>query len=437
MTIRIIKADEFAPKRDMEYGTREQNEAVRRILAEVRDQGDEALIRFTEQFDRVRITSLRVGEEEIREAYRHVDEAFLQALRRARDNIRAFHEKQKRSSWIDLQDDGSMLGQIIRPLRRVGVYVPGGTAAYPSSVLMNVIPAQVAGVKEIAMATPPASGGEAGINPHILVAAAEAGVTEVYRVGGAQAIAALAYGTESIPAVDKICGPGNIYVALAKQAVYGVVDIDSIAGPTDIAVLADASANPVYVAADMLSQAEHDVMAQAILVTDNVKLAEEVREELERQLAALPRRDIAGESLESRGAIILVSDMREGAEVVNRIAPEHLEIMTADPMALLPEIVNAGAIFLGPYSSEPVGDYFAGPNHILPTNGTARFSSPLNVDDFVKKSSLISYSKRALLQNARDIMTLARHEGFEGHARAIQVRLEQNISPDQEGKNER
>ena len=424
MNIRILKAEEFAPKREMEYGTREQNEAVRSILADVGENGDEALIRLTERFDRVRIAKLRVDEEESREAYRVVDEAFLTALRRARDNIRAFHEKQKRTSWIDLQPDGSLLGQIVRPLRRVGVYVPGGTAAYPSSVLMNVIPAQVAGVREIAMVTPPASGGEAGINPHILVAAAEAGVTEIYRVGGAQAIAALAFGTETIPPVDKICGPGNIYVALAKQMVYGVVDIDSIAGPTDIAVLAAGTADPAYVAADMLSQAEHDVMAQAILVTDNERLARDVREELGRQLADLPRRHIAGQSLESRGAIILVRDLREGAEVINRIAPEHLEILTSDPFALLPDIANAGAIFLGPYSSEPVGDYFAGPNHILPTNGTARFSSPLSVDDFVKKSSLISYSRRALLDNGRDIMTLARHEGFEGHARAIRVRLE-------------
>jgi histidinol dehydrogenase len=325
---------------------------------------------------------------------------------------------------MEVSPDGTMLGMVIRPLRRVGLYVPGGKAAYPSSVLMNAIPAKVAGVPEIAMVTPPATGGREGIDPYILVAAAEAGVTEVYRVGGAQAVAALAYGTASIPAVDKICGPGNIYVALAKRAVFGAVDIDSIAGPSEIAVLADDSADPRHVAADMLSQAEHDEMASAMLITPSRALAAAVEAELKRQVEALPRREIARKSLEQYGAILLVQDLEEGAAVVNRLAPEHLEVMTADPLELLGKIENAGAIFLGPYSSEPVGDYYAGPNHILPTNGTARFSSPLNVDDFLKKSSLIRYSKEALRRDTAGIAALARHEGLEGHARAVEIRWE-------------
>jgi histidinol dehydrogenase len=422
--MKIIQADAFRLDRKMEYGTPEQNEAVQAIIREVMQDGDEALRRLSERFDGVRPDPLRVSEQEIRDAYRLVDPAFVEALRQAADNIRRYHEQQKRTSWFSLEEHGSLLGQVIRPLKRVGVYVPGGTAAYPSSVLMNVIPAKTAGVREIAMVTPPASGGERGINPHILVAAAEAGVTEIYRVGGAQAIAALAYGTASIPAVDKICGPGNIYVALAKRYVYGVVDIDSIAGPTDIAVLADDSADPVYAAADLLSQAEHDVLASAVLVTDSPALAERVQTEVRRQLETLPRRAIAEASIRERGAIVVTANLAEAADVVNRIAPEHLEIITRDPLALLGAIENAGAVFLGPYSSEPVGDYFAGPNHILPTNGTARFSSPLSVDDFLKKTSVISYTREALLANGQAIMTLARHEGFEGHARAIQVRLE-------------
>lgn len=428
--LQITEAHSYALERKVEYGTPEQNKAVQDIIDEVVRNKDEALRNFSERFDGVRPAELKVSSEEIQAAYESVEDEFITALRNAAANIRAFHEKQKRTSWFDQQDNGSLLGQVMRPLKRVGIYVPGGKAAYPSSVLMNAIPAQVAGVKEIAMVTPPATGGEAGINPYILVAAAEAGVTEIYKVGGAQAIAALAYGTESIPAVDKICGPGNIYVALAKRFVFGVVDIDSIAGPTDIVVLADGQANPVYVAADMLSQAEHDEMAAAILVTDSRELAEAVQVELDRQLDALPRREIAEVSLRERGALLTVQNLEEGTQVVNRIAPEHLEILTEDPLSLLGRIENAGAVFLGPYSSEPVGDYYAGPNHILPTNGTARFSSPLNVDDFIKKSSVISYSKQALLAGAKDIMTLARHEGFEGHARAIEVRL------DEEGGNQ-
>lgn len=425
--MRIMRPEQFGLQREVEYGTPEQNEAVRTIVEDVRLEGDAALLRYTERHDRVLLdaSALRVTQEEIEAAYDHVDAAFLTAIREAAVNIRSFHEKQMRTSWMDLKPDGTMLGQIMRPLKRVGVYVPGGKAAYPSSVLMNVIPAQVAGVPEIVMVTPPSTGGKAGIDPYILVAAAEAGVKEMYRVGGAQAIAALAYGTASIMPVDKICGPGNIYVALAKRAVFGVVDIDSIAGPSEIVVLADGAANASYIAADLLSQAEHDEMASAILVTPSQQLAEAVAIEVERQLSTLPREAIARASIDDYGAILIVDTLEAGIDVINRLAPEHLEVLTADPMSLLGLIENAGAIFLGPYSSEPVGDYFAGPNHIIPTNGTARFSSPVNVDDFLKKSSLIYYSKQALLANGDKIMTLARHEGLEAHARAIQIRLEQ------------
>jgi histidinol dehydrogenase len=424
--MRIMRAEQFGLKREVEYGTPEQNESALKIVADVKAEGDAALLRYTEQHDRVKLdaASLRVTQEEIQAAYALVDTDFLTAIREAAVNVRTFHEKQMRTSWMDLQQDGTLLGQIMRPLKRVGVYVPGGKAAYPSSVLMNVIPAQVAGVPEIVMVTPPATGGTAGIDPYILVAAAEAGVKEMYRVGGAQAIAALAYGTASIAPVDKICGPGNIYVALAKRAVFGAVDIDSIAGPSEIVVLADDSADPAYVAADLLSQAEHDEMASAILVTPSQQLAEAVAVEVERQLSTLPRQDIARSSIDSYGAVLLVDSLEAGIDVVNQLAPEHLEVLTVDPMRLLGYIHNAGAIFLGPYSSEPVGDYFAGPNHIIPTNGTARFSSPVNVDDFLKKSSLIYYSKEALFANGDKIMTLARHEGLEGHARAIEIRLE-------------
>jgi len=424
--MRMLRAEQFGLKREVEYGTPEQNEAVRQIVEAVRAEGDAALLSYTEKHDRVKLEAgaLRVLDAEIQAAYDRVDADFLVAIREAASNIRAFHEKQLRQSWVDIQPDGTMLGQILRPLKRVGVYVPGGKAAYPSSVLMNVIPAQVAGVPEIVMVTPPATGGQEGIDPYILVAAAEAGVKELYRVGGAQAIAALAYGTESIPPVDKICGPGNIYVALAKRAVFGAVDIDSIAGPSEIVVLADETADAAYVAADLLSQAEHDEMASAILVTTSQKLGDDVAAEVERQLATLPKADIARKSIETNGAVLLAETMEEAIAAVNRMAPEHLEIIAKDEMVLLGKIENAGAIFVGPYSSEPVGDYFAGPNHILPTNGTARFSSPVNVDDFVKKSSLIHYSKAALQANGDKIITLARHEGLEAHARAIEIRLD-------------
>lgn len=419
-------ASGFRLDRQSEYGSPEQNQAVAEIVTAVRQEGDAALLRYTERFDGVALTpdKLPVDAEEIRAAYAKVAPDFVTALRQAAANIRSYHEKQKRNSWIDVAEDGTMLGMMIRPLRRVGLYVPGGKAAYPSSVLMNAIPAKVAGVPEIAMVTPPATGGHEGINPYILVAAAEAGVTEIYRVGGAQAVAALAYGTASIPSVDKICGPGNIYVALAKRAVYGTVAIDSIAGPSEIVVLADDSADPRHVAADMLSQAEHDEMASAVLVTPSAELARAVEAELGRQLAVLPRKAIAEQSLAQYGGILVVESIEEGVETVNRLAPEHLEVMTADPQALLGQIETAGAIFLGPYSAESVGDYFAGPNHILPTNGTARFSSPLNVDDFLKKSSLIQYSKEALRRDAPNIAVLARYEGLEGHARAVEIRME-------------
>ncbi|MFS1514826.1 histidinol dehydrogenase [Chengkuizengella sp. SCS-71B] len=422
--MKVLPAKQFTINKKVEYGSAEQNKAVQNIIETIIREKDEALIRFTEQFDGVQSVRLKVSKQEIDAAYEHVNDEFLVALRKAAENIKVFHEKQKRNSWMDLQEDGSLLGQVMRPLNRVGIYVPGGTAAYPSSVLMNAIPAQVAGVNEIVMVTPPSTNGEEGINPFILAAAKELGIKEVYRVGGAQSIAALAYGTETIRPVDKICGPGNIYVALAKREVYGVVDIDSIAGPTDITILADQSADASYVAADLLSQAEHDEMSTAILVTNSSNLALHVQKEVETQLNVLPRKEIASKSIEQNGVILIVDHIEEGIKVVNELAPEHLEIMMDEPMSILGKIENAGAIFLGRYSAEPVGDYFAGPNHILPTNGTARFSSPLNVDDFLKKSSVIYYSKNAILQNGEYIMQLARQEGFEGHARSIQIRLE-------------
>lgn len=423
--MRIVSAGQFQLKREVDYGSPEQNAVVKTIVSAVKNEGDVALLKYTEQLDGMKLSpeTLRVTEEEMRAAYDKVEPSFVAAISAAAANIRAYHARQKRNSWMDLQPDGSMLGQIIRPLKRVGVYVPGGKASYPSSVLMNVIPAQVAGVPEIVMVTPPATSGKEGIDPYILVAAAEAGVNEIYRVGGAQAVAALAYGTETIAPVDKICGPGNIYVALAKREVYGAVDIDSIAGPSEIAVLADDSADPAYVAADLLSQAEHDEMASAILVTTSEAFAKACQEEVQRQLAVLPRRDIAAASIEKYGVILLVDSIEEGIGVINQLAPEHFELMVEEPMAYLGLVENAGAIFLGPYSSEPVGDYFAGPNHIIPTNGTARYSSPVDVDDFIKKSSLIYYSKEALLQNGETIMELARREGLEGHARAIEIRM--------------
>ncbi|WP_412674559.1 histidinol dehydrogenase [Aneurinibacillus thermoaerophilus] len=420
--MKIVDAADFSTQRDVETGTEAQRATVLKILKAVKTEGDAAVIRFTEQFDRIKLDTMKVTEEEFVQAVRQIRPEVREAIREAATNIRDYHSRQMRQSWLTTKESGTMLGQLIRPLARVGLYVPGGTAAYPSSVLMNAIPAQVAGVEEIAMVTPPGKDGK--INPGVLVTAYELGVKEIYKVGGAQAIAALTYGTETIKPVDKIVGPGNIYVALAKREVFGLVDIDMVAGPSEIVVLADETANPAYVAADLLSQAEHDTMASAVLVTACPQLAEAVRQEVERQLAELPRREIAEASIRDYGAICVVESLEQGLEVVNRLAPEHLELMVKDPMAYIGKVRNAGAIFLGAYSSEPVGDYFAGPNHVLPTNGTARFSSPLNVDDFLKKSSIIAYSREDLLANGRKIVALARQEGLEAHARAIQMRLD-------------
>lgn len=419
--IKIVDVNNFSTKRDVETGTDEQRQAVLQILSAVKQEGDAAVRRFTEKFDGVRLEQLTVTNEEIVAALAETSEEVLEALKEAAENIRTFHEKQARQSWMQTSPTGTLLGQIIRPLKRVGIYVPGGRAAYPSSVLMNALPAKVAGVEEIVMVTPPDKEGR--IDPGVLSAAKIAGVTEIYKVGGAQAVAALTYGTDTIKPVDKIVGPGNIYVALAKREVFGLVDIDMVAGPSEIVVLADEQANPVYIAADLLSQAEHDPMASAVLVTTSETLAAQVQAELESQLAELPRREIAEASIRDYGAICVVNDLQQGIQIVNQLAPEHLELMIQDPFQYIGQIENAGAIFLGEYSSEPIGDYFAGPNHVLPTNGTARFSSPLNVDDFIKKSSLISYSKTDLLNNGSKIIALAESEGLTAHARAIEFRL--------------
>jgi histidinol dehydrogenase len=417
--MKILKVNETVSiKRSVEAGTSEQIAAVKEIISDVRKNGDRALRELTEKFDGTLLESFAVSPVEIEEAYQVVDPSII---REAAENIRSFHEKQLRPSWMVTEENGTMLGQKITPLDSVGVYVPGGTAAYPSSVIMNVIPAQVAGVGRIVMVSPPGKDGR--LPAAVLVAAKEAGVEEIYKVGGAQAIAALAYGTESIRPVDKITGPGNMYVALAKREVFGDVDIDMIAGPSEIAILADDTARPEEVAADLLSQAEHDPRACSILVTPSLGLAEKVALEVERQLASLPRFEIASQSVKDYGAIYVTETLEEAVETVNRLAPEHLEILTENPLELLGKIRHAGAIFLGRYSSEPVGDYFAGPNHVLPTNGTARFSSPLNVDDFQKKSSVIFYSKKALTDNGAKIAEFARLEGLEAHARTVEMRL--------------
>jgi histidinol dehydrogenase len=420
--MKILRVDEnISIKRSIESGTAEQLGVVQRIIADVRARGDEALLDYTNQFDKVLLDSLVVTEEEMEEAYQQVDSGFVSIVKEAAENIRIFHEKQLRPSWMTTEENGTILGQKITPLDSVGVYVPGGTAAYPSSVLMNVVPAKVAGVKRIVMVSPPGKDGR--LPAAVLVAAKEAGVKEIYKVGGAQAIAALAYGTDSITEVDKITGPGNIFVALAKKEVFGDVAIDMIAGPSEIAVLADENSFADEVAADLLSQAEHDPRACSVLVTPSSKLAEAVAAEVEKQLELLPRREIAAASIRDYGMIYVTSDMDEAVETVNKLAPEHLEIIADNAMELLGKIRHAGAIFIGRYSSEPVGDYFAGPNHVLPTNGTARFSSPLNVDDFQKKSSVILYSKQALVDNGRKIAEFARMEGLEAHARAVEARL--------------
>lgn len=403
----------------------EYEETVNEILSNVKENGDQALFEYTLKFDKFQLTpeNIRVTREEIREAYAQMDSELVEVIKRSAANIRAFHEKQLRNSWFDAKEDGTILGMKITPIGRVGVYVPGGKAAYPSSVLMNVIPAKVAGVTDIIMTTPPGADGK--VNPGTLVAADIAGVGTIYKAGGAQAIAAMAYGTQSIPMVDKITGPGNIFVALAKKAVYGYVSIDSIAGPSEILVLADETANPRYVAADLLSQAEHDELASAILITTSRELAEQVSEEVDGFVARLSRREIMEKSLENYGYILLAEDMEAAIQAANDIASEHLEILTKNPFDTMTRIKNAGAIFLGEYSSEPLGDYYAGPNHILPTNGTAKFFSPVNVDDFLKKTSIISCSREALQAVHEDIERFAESEGLTAHANSIRVRFEE------------
>lgn len=405
-----------------ESATEEVAVTVKEVVERVRREGDPAVIEYTEKFDKVRLTlkDIRVTPEEIREAYGRVDAKKVDALKLAAQNIRAFHEKQKISSWVNQETDGVVLGQLARPIRSAGVYVPGGKACYPSSVLMNVIPATVAGVEQLIMCSPVPGG---TLNPYILVAADIAGVSEIYKIGGAQAIAAMAYGTATIPKVDKIVGPGNIYVATAKRYVFGLVDIDMIAGPSEILVIADTSANPAFVASDLLSQAEHDELASSILVTTSRALAEQVDAEVERQLANLSRKEIARKAIDRFGVIVVVADLQEAAGISNAIAPEHLELAVEKPFDLLAMIKNAGAIFLGHYTPESVGDYIAGPNHVLPTGGTARFFSPLSTDSFMKKSSLIFYTKEGLDKVGEAVMQIADVEGLEAHGNTIRIRM--------------
>lgn len=415
--------DDLLKRSPNNYGSYES--AVTEILNEVKEKGDEALFSYTEKFDGAKLTkeTVEVTEDEIKKAYEQVDESLLSVIRKSMENIRVYHEKQKQYSWFDTTAEGTMLGQKVTALGSVGVYVPGGKAAYPSSVLMNIIPAKVAGVKKICMVTPPGKDGT--VTPTTLVAAKEAGADHIYKVGGAQAIAALAYGTESIPKVDKIVGPGNIYVALAKKAVYGHVSIDSVAGPSEVLVLADETANPRYVAADLLSQAEHDELASAILVTTSMELAKAVEKEIEGFCQTLSRKEIIKKSLDNFGYLLVAKTLEDAILVTNAIASEHLEIVTKNPFEVMMKIENAGAIFLGEYSSEPLGDYFAGPNHVLPTNGTAKFFSPLSVDDFIKKSSIIYYSKEALSKVHRDVESFATAEHLTAHANSIAVRFEE------------
>lgn len=406
------------------YGSYEKT--VAEIIENVKEKGDEAVFAYTKQFDQFsqNADNIRVTKEEIKNAYAAIDASLIEVYKKSAENIRCFHEKQLRNSWMDMKPDGSILGQRMTPIAKAGVYVPGGKAAYPSSVLMNIIPAKVAGVEKIIMTTPCNSEGK--VNPSTLVAADIAGADLIFKVGGAQAIAALAFGTASIPKVDKITGPGNIFVALAKKAVYGHVSIDSVAGPSEILVLADETATPRYVAADLLSQAEHDELASAILITTSEKLAEQVNAEVEGFLEKLSRREIISKSLENYGYILVAETLSDAVDAANEIASEHLEILMQNPFEVMTKIKNAGAIFLGEYSSEPLGDYFAGPNHILPTNGTAKFFSPLNVDDFMKKTSIISYSKEALEKVHKDIEIFAESEGLTAHANSIAVRFERS-----------
>ncbi|WP_376766365.1 histidinol dehydrogenase [Thermoactinomyces mirandus] len=419
--MRIVSKEELDTRRKVERGTKQQLETVQEIIRLVKQEGDSALRTLTSKFDGADLQNFEVSGKEMAAAQTRVDQTVIHALTKAASRIRQFHERQRQQSWFITEADGTILGQKVLPLERVGVYVPGGKAAYPSSVLMNVIPAKVAGVEEVIMVTPPLPGGD--VYAPTLAAARIAGVDRVYKVGGAQAIAALAYGTESIPRVDKIVGPGNIYVALAKQAVFGQVDIDSIAGPSEIVVIADASADPVHVAADLLSQAEHDSRASAVCITPSRILAGQVAEEVAVQCARLPRRKIAEASLENYGAICVVKDLDEAFSVANRLAPEHLELMVSDPWKWLAEVKHAGAVFLGMHSPEAVGDYWAGPNHVLPTSGTARFFSPLNIDHFVKKTSIIFYSEDALQRDGENVIAMAEAEGLTAHAESVRVRL--------------
>lgn len=430
--MRIVKLTQETEKNILEnmlkrspgqYG--EYESRVQEILDRVKEQKDEAVFHYTKQFDRADIgpENVRVTDREIEEAYRQVDPELLQVMKKALENIRSYHALQKQNSWFESTEKGTMLGQKLTPLKTVGVYVPGGKAAYPSSVLMNIVPAKVAGVDRIIMCTPCNVRGQ--VNPIVLAAAKEAGADEIYKVGGAQAIGAMAYGTESIPKVDKIVGPGNIYVALAKKAVYGHVSIDSVAGPSEILVLADETANPRYVAADLLSQAEHDELASAILITTSQELARQVSDQVEEFVKVLERREIIQKSLDQFGYILVADTMEEAIETANEIASEHLEIVTRNPFEVMTKIRNAGAIFIGEYSCEPLGDYFAGPNHILPTNGTAKFFSPLSVDDFMKKSSIVYYSREALADIQQDIRKFARSEQLTAHANSIAVRFEE------------
>jgi len=413
---RLVRRDRVARQDVMD--------AVGRILEDVRTDGDKAVLEYTRKYDMAELdaSSMKVSDSEIREAYDLTDAGLLDIIRKSKDNITAFHEKQKENSWFSTGDDGVLLGQLIRPLETVGIYVPGGTAALASSVLMNALPAKVAGVERIIMATPPGRDGK--IDPAVLVAASEAGVTEIYKIGGAQAVAAMAFGTETVPRVDKIFGPGNIYVATAKRLVYGYCDIDMFAGPSEITVVADDTANPVYVAADLLSQAEHDVLSASILITPSPELAQAVIKELKAQYSRLSRKSILDKSLSEYGAAIIVNDLEEALEVANRIAPEHLELCIEDPFSWLGYVRNAGAIFLGNWSPEPLGDYYAGPNHVLPTGGTARFFSPLNVADFIKKSSVISYTEKALEKAKDTVIGFAGYEKLDAHANAVKVRFE-------------
>lgn len=399
-------------------------DTVNEIIERVKSEGDKALFDYTLKFDRFALNSenIKVTKEEIEEAYGKLDRNLIEVIKKSAENIRSFHARQLRNSWFDAKEDGTILGMKITAIEKAGVYVPGGKAAYPSSVLMNVIPAKVAGVSEIIMTTPPGADGK--VNPGTLVAADIAGVNTIYKIGGAQAIAAMAFGTESIPKADKITGPGNIFVALAKKAVYGYVSIDSIAGPSEILVLADETANPKYVAADLLSQAEHDELASAILITTSKELAEKVSAQVDVFVKQLSRTEIMQKSLDNYGYILLAENMSDAIDAVNEIASEHLEILTANPFEVMTKVKNAGAIFMGEYASEPLGDYFAGPNHILPTNGTAKFFSPVNVDDFIKKTSIISYSREALEKVHKDIETFAESEGLTAHANSIKVRFE-------------